>query len=192
MEITKEILKKAMPNCSKCIYSNKNFRGSTVDAFVVLMNRYSAEFGITTAKRWAHFLAQIAHESGEMLYSEEQGAKAYFDKYGQGNLARQLGNTCLSDGYKYRGRGLIQLTGKANYSKYKDYCGFDVVTNPDLLMYPVGAIRSAMWFWKTRGLNELADEDNITAITKKINGGYNGLDRRKKFLAKAKKALHLA
>ncbi|MBO5614134.1 MAG: hypothetical protein J5905_06470 [Prevotella sp.] len=96
-------------------------------------------------------------------------------------MAQRLGNTPEkdSDGQKYKGRGLIQLTGRSNYEAYKRYCGYDVVKEPELLAKPVGAIRSSMWFWKQNGLNALADRDDIVAITKRINGGTNHLYERR-------------
>ena len=138
--------------------------------------------------RWAHYLAQIAHESAELRYSEEIASGKAYDT---GKLAIKLGNTpeADGDGQKFKGRGLIQVTGRANYEAYKKYCGFDVVKQPELLAKPVGAIRSSMWFWKSKGLNELADRDEFTAITKRINGGINGIEDRRKYLAKAKKVL---
>lgn len=193
MDITREILKAAAPNAVKNIKANKYFTGVGIDGVVVLMNRYAPEFGITTARRWAHFLAQITHESAAFLYTTELGEKSYFEnRYGTGELAKRLGNRSKADGYNFRGRGLIQITGRYNYEAYKKYCGYDVVTNPDLLAKPLGAIRSAMWYWKTHGLNELADKDDVVAVTKKINGGTNGLESRKRYLLKAKKALKVA
>jgi len=83
----------------------------------------------------------------------------------------------------------ISSTGRANYQKYANYCGFDVVGNPMLLERPLGAVRSSMWYWHEHGLNELADADNVLSITKRINGGTNGLQSRKNYLVLAKKSL---
>jgi len=192
MDITKEQLKAIAPNIAKNIKANKAFAGVSLDGIVVLMNRYAAEFGICTAKRWAHFLAQVMHESAEMKYTTELGTKEHFmNAYGTGELAKRLGNKSKADGYNYRGRGLIQITGRYNYTQYKEYCGFDVLTNPDLLAKPLGAIRSAMWYWLNHGLNDLADKDDVLSITKRINGGTNGLESRKKYLQRAKKTLRI-
>lgn len=182
MEITKEQLKAIMPNVT----------AARIETYLPLLNKYMAEFEINTRLRVCHYLAQIAHESGELRYTEELGKKAYFDKYDTGTLAKQLGNTQAKDGdgYKYRGRGLIQLTGHSNYEDYKKYCGFDVVKDPDLLAKPLGATRSSCWFWKTRGLNELADADDIIKITEKINGKAKlGLEARKTYYQRAKLAI---
>ena len=94
-----------------------------------------------------------------------------------------LGNTKVGDGWKFRGRGLIQLTGRANYQAYKDYSGHDVINNPDLVSRPDIMIDVAGWFWSVRlKLNPIADKNNITAITKQINGGQTNLAERKKQL----------
>ena len=202
-----------MPNITASISANKNLAGYNLDGIVVQMNRYAAEFGITTPLRWAHYLAQVAHESGGLRQTEENLSysaegllktfpkyftKAYVNAYARqpqriaGRVyANRMGNgaEATGDGWKYRGRGLIQLTGRTNYTVYRSYCGYDVVKDPDLLAKPVGAIRSSMWFWRNRGLNELADKNDLVAITKRINGGTNGLAERRAYLAKAKQAL---
>lgn len=174
MEITREQILRVMPSAN-----------SRVDKYLVFINRYASEFGITTALRMAHYLAQIAHESGELRYTKELASGAEYEG------RKDLGNTKKGDGVRYKGRGLIQLTGKANYKAYKEYCGFDVVAKPELLEQPLGAVRSSMWYWKTHDLNALADKDDVKAVTKRINGGYNGLAARQKYLDRAKKALGL-
>ena len=92
---------------------------------------------------------------------------------------------------KYKGRGLIQITGRANYRKYANYCGFDVVGSPELLERSLGATKSSMWVFDTFGCNELADQDNLKAIRRKINGGYNGLAACEKYLKRAKASLKI-
>lgn len=174
MEITREQILRVMPSAN-----------SRVDKYLVFINRYASEFGITTALRMAHYLAQIAHESGELRYTKELASGAEYEG------RKDLGNTKKGDGVRYKGRGLIQLTGKANYKAYKEYCGFDVVAKPELLEQPLGAVRSSMWYWKTHDMNALADKDDVKAVTKRINGGYNGLAARQKYLDRAKKALGL-
>jgi len=138
---------------------------------------------IHTPLRRAHFLAQLGHESGSFRYSEEiASGAAYEDR-------ADLGNSEKGDGVKFKGRGLIQLTGRANYTAYGKSIGRDltvdgswnlVATDPNL------AVDAAGWYWETNGLNAWADSDNIAKVTKKINGGYNGLDDRKAYLARAK------
>lgn len=108
------------------------------------------------------------------------------------NLAgKDLGNVRTGDGVKYKGRGLIQLTGRTNYTTYKGYCGFDVVSQPELLAKPVGAVRSSMWFWSKKNLNYYADIDAFTTITKIINGGTNGWSDRMKYLKVAKRVFRV-
>lgn len=184
MKITKGQVLQIMPTAKE-----------RVGKYLAYINSYAEVFEIDTPLRMAHYLAQIAHESGELRYTVEQGARSYFDKYDTGKLALQLGNTPQKDGdgYKYRGRGLIQITGRSNYDAYNcsAYCGGDVMTHPELLEKPLGAVKSSMWWWKTHGLNILADNDDVVKITKRINGGQNGLKERCGYLARAKRALKI-
>ena len=173
-------------------------------------------FGINTPLRQAHFLAQVGHESAgftkveEGLNYSENALLAMFGKrinpaqakaYGRNNdhpanqrmianiiYANRNGNGGVGsgDGYRYRGRGLIQITGKANYAALSGQLSADVVANPDLLTENLQAAMSAAAWWKNHGLNELADLDDVTRITRVINGGTNGLDDRKSRLLKAK------
>lgn len=177
MKVTKEQILEIMPNAAKY-----------VDKYLVYINGYSEMFKIDTPQRMAHFLAQIAHESNELRNVKEIGNKNYFHKYDVGKLKQMLGNLKEGDGYKYRGRGLIQITGRANYQAYQKsgYCKGDIMENPQLLEQPLGAVKSAMWWWYKHDLNKLADSDSFTAITKTINGGTNGLESRRKYLARAK------
>lgn len=188
MKITKEQLKAIMPNIEGNIKKNKNFAGVTLDKVVELLNKYAEEFDIDNSQRWAHYLAQIAHESMEFRYTEEIASGARYDT---GALAVKLGNTPQKDGdgQKYKGRGLMQLTGKYNYTEYKEFCGFDVLKHPELLAKPVGAIRSSMWIWRKKNLNYYADIDALLTITKLINGGTNGYSERKKYYNRARRAI---
>lgn len=133
---------------------------------------------INTRLRQSAFLAQIGHESGSLVYVREIGGPSYFAKY---NGRKDLGNTQPGDGARFCGRGLIQVTGRSNYSKCsKALFGDDrLLKTPDLLEQPEWAAKSAVWFWSTRNLNELADADRFTDLTKKINGGTNGIEDRK-------------
>jgi len=142
-----------------------------------LLNGYH----INTPLRLAHFLAQIEHESGGFKYLTELGGKSYFDKY-EGR--KDLGNTQQGDGYKFRGRGYIQVTGRYNYLALSKDTGIDFINNPDLLATEVNAIVSACWFWSKKNLNALADKNDIVGITKRINGGTTGLEYRRKKFAK--------
>lgn len=142
-----------------------------------------SEFDLSTTLRQAHFLSQIAHESdGFKTTVEYASGKAY---EGRANL----GNTSPGDGVKYKGRGLIQLTGKSNYRQASAALGVDFMNNPALAAQFPHAIRVAGWYWKTRKINLLADRDDEIAVTRKINGGENGLADRRRYLALAKDAL---
>jgi putative chitinase len=143
------------------------------------------EHGITTSKRQAAFLAQIAHESGELRYVRELASG---DAY-EGRL--DLGNTQTGDGQRFKGRGLLQVTGRANYQSVGEALGLDLIAYPGLLEMPANACRSAGLFWARHGLNELADADKFGAITKRINGGFNGIDERLRYWIVARKAVGL-
>ncbi|SMF95233.1 putative chitinase [Methylomagnum ishizawai] len=138
---------------------------------------------IDTPLRQAHFLAQVGHESGELRYSEEiASGEAYEGR-------KDLGNTQPGDGKRFKGRGLIQLTGRTNYTHYGEARGKDYTTDATaklLATDPVVAVDVSCWFWTTRDLNGFADKDDILTITKRINGGTNGLDDRKEKLVRAK------
>jgi len=138
---------------------------------------------INTPLRMAHFLAQLGHESAEFRYTEEIASGAAYEG------RTDLGNIESGDGVRFKGRGLIQLTGRANYKKYGTARTADYLTgsNPGLLSTdPAIAVHVSCWFWTSHSLNTLADSDNITAITKVINGGHNGLADRKIKLGRAK------
>jgi putative chitinase len=140
--------------------------------FLAPLNAAMAEYGITTPARQAAFLAQVGHESGQLQYVRELASG---DAY-EGRA--DLGNNQPGDGRRYRGRGLIQVTGRANYAACGAALGLDLVAQPELLEQPVNACRSAGWFWAAHGLNELADAGDQVRITKRINGGTNGLADR--------------
>jgi len=133
-------------------------------------------YNITTPMRVAAFLAQVGHESGRLYYVRELwGPTAAQARY-EGRL--DLGNTESGDGSRFRGRGLIQITGRANYACCSKALGIDFTESPELLEEPGAAAVSAAWFWASHGLNQLADAGDFRRITKKINGGYNGLEER--------------
>ncbi len=143
------------------------------------LNAALLEHEIDTHLRVCHFLAQLAHESAELKYFQEiASGKAYEGR-------KDLGNTQPGDGVKFKGHGPIQITGRANHAACGKALGLDLISDPLLITRPKHAFRSAGWYWSSRGLNKLADQNNIRAITKKINGGYNGLEDRKKYLQRA-------
>lgn len=171
-------------------------------------------FKINTPLRQAAFIAQCAHESREFTvteenlnYSAERLIKVfprYFKSLEQATLyarnpraiasyvyANRMGNGPESsgDGYRYRGRGYIQLTGHDNYMQYAAATATDALNNPDLVSSPDGAALSAGWFWSKNGLNLLADKEDMLSITKRINGGLNGLQERMAYYHAARVAL---
>jgi putative chitinase len=185
---------------------------SGADMVVAYLEKYLVQFGITTPQKQAEFLAQCAHESAgfrvfeeNLNYSADGLARTWPKRFhapdGKPNelalrIARQPqaianniyanrmgnGDEASGDGWKFRGRGAIQLTGRENYSLIAKDTGLDCVNNPDLLSTPEGAILSACWYWKKNGIGNSA---NFTEQTKRINGGLNGLADRQARLAGA-------
>lgn len=168
---------------------------------------------IDTPEREAMFIAQCAHESSgfkrlvENLNYSPQGLLATFPRYftaaeaveyahdaeriASRAYANRMGNgdEASGDGWRYRGRGLIQLTGRANYDRCGRALGIDLLAEPEQLEQPLGAALSAAWFWQTNGCNELADAGAFASITRRINGGNNGQAEREAWLAKVRAAL---
>jgi len=161
-----------------------------INLFLDPLNETMGEYHIDTPLRQAHFLAQIGHESGELRYVRELASGKDYDT---GRLAKNLGNTPEEDGdgQRYKGRGLIQISGTANYRDLSRDLGEDFLANPQLLETPCYAAMSAGWFWNKKNLNTFADQDLIRTITKRINGGFNGLEDRKRLLDIAKKVLNV-
>jgi putative chitinase len=159
--------------------------------YLPFMNKVMGIYEIDTPLRASAFLAQVAHESGELKFMEEiWGPTAQQKKYEPpSDVAKRLGNTQPGDGFRYRGRGPIQITGRANYKKYGDLLGVDLIGNPDLAATPQYAFSTAGLFWKLNGLNELADVEDFVTITKRINGGLNGLEERQRYYEIAKNIL---
>lgn len=141
------------------------------------------EYDISTPKRVAAFLAQVGHESGGLRWLKEIWGPTPAQTRYEGRA--DLGNTQKGDGKKYMGRGLLQTTGRTNYTKAGTAMGLDLVNHPELLEIPENALRSACQFWKDNNLNELADASMFKALTKRINGGYNGLEERTALYNKA-------
>lgn len=173
--ITLDQLRKIMP-----------YAGPRAGVFFEPLTAAMAEFGIDTPLRQAAFLAQVAHESGSLRYVREiADGSAYEGR-------ADLGNTEPGDGQHFKGRGLIQITGRANYRAASlALFGDDMllIKHPQLLEEDVPACRSAAWFWWSRGLNTLADTGQFRAITRKINGGFNGYADRLAYYERAKGVL---
>lgn len=185
--------KKCLPHC-------KDHATWFVAAYDVL-----CEYNITTIHRVAGFLAQTQHESGdfnilkENLNYSSKGLRTVFKKYfptyalaeqyarkpekiANRVYANRMGNgdEASGDGWKYRGRGILQITGKNNYYKLSQHCFGDntLLDNPDKLLEPEYALKSACWFWEANGLNDYCDRLDIKGMSKRVNGGYNGLQDR--------------
>lgn len=198
MVITPDVLLEAIPGITQ----------ENAETYALYLDFAMEQYEINTPERRARFLAQLRHESGNfntikenLNYSAQRltrvfgkyfGPRSGRDPYDYARQPEKIANVVYAnrmgngdeesgDGWKYRGRGLIQITGKNNYTAYSEYSGVDVVDDPDLLLQPEHAVGSRCWFWATNGLNALADqntEDAFIRITRRINGGTNGYDDR--------------
>ncbi|GAB3278371.1 glycoside hydrolase family 19 protein [Larkinella harenae] len=181
--------------------------------FVGPLNQWLGAYQISTPLQVAHFLAQTLHESmryTRLIENLNYSAKALLDTwpnrfdadtaqlYARKPIrianyvyANRMGNGPeeSGDGWRYRGRGILQNTGKGAYKDLTRETGIDYVNNPDWLTRPDDAVRAACWFWKTRNINSLANLDNTEAVTRRINGGLNGFEDRKALLVRTKTAL---
>lgn len=175
--ITAELLKAVNP-----------FMPKNADVFVPYLNETCYRYDITTVERLTMFIAQLAHESGGFRYVREIASGKAYDT---GRLSKILGNTpeADGDGQFYKGRGLMQITGRDNYRKasYEMFGDDRLLRHPELLETPSYASYVAGWYWNDRKLNKWADKDDMLKVTKLINGGYNGLDDRKRYYARAVK-----
>lgn len=190
--INKESLSECMPQATS----------DAIDKYTDYIILTAAEFDLYTPERMAAFIAQIGHESGNLKYVVEnlnygvdgllKTFRKYFNQDNANSYARKperianrvyanrLGNKSeeSGDGWRYRGRGLIQITGRENYFNCGSELGVDLLDNPSYLESPEGACRSAGWFWKYRNLNSFADREDIKEISFRVNGGFNGLQDR--------------
>ena len=176
MSITRQQLLQILPNA-----------GPVAGVFVPVLNTAMVRYHIIGPKRVAAFIAQIGHESGQLKYVKEIWGPTSAQARYEGR--KDLGNTVAGDGPKYRGRGLIQITGRANYIMCGEALALDLINHPELLEKPHHACMSAAWFWATRGLNTLADAGQFDRITRRINGGQNGAADRQTLYARALKVL---
>src|SRR5487761_2770463 len=151
------------------------------------LNQAMQAHAVDTVLRSAAFIAQLAHESGELRWMEELwGPTAAQRRYEPpGDLAARLGNTMPGDGARFKGRGPIQITGRFNYEKFGSLLGVDLVADPALAATPEVAFAIAGLYWQSNGLNELADAQQFAAITRHINGGTNGLADRLRYYERA-------
>ncbi|KFA93042.1 hypothetical protein Q664_12145 [Archangium violaceum Cb vi76] len=156
-----------------------NLSQAKAEQYLPHLNKAMAEAGINTPKRQAAFLAQLAHESGEFRYMEEIASGAAYEG------RKDLGNTQPGDGVRFKGRGPIQITGRANYRAAGKALGIDLENNPKRASDPDVGFRTAAWYWNSRNLNQYADSGNFKELTRRINGGYNGLADRQKYYQRA-------
>lgn len=173
--ITFDQLRKVMP-----------LAGNRLQTFLDPLNTAMYEFGITTARQQAAFLAQCAHESAEFRYMREIASGEVYEG------RKDLGNTQSGDGVKYAGRGPIQITGRRNYELCGKALGLDLINHPELLEVPEHGCRASAWFWSSNNLNRFADADSFGALTRAINGGYTHLDNRIRYWLRARSALEVA
>ena len=179
--LTESQLQRIMPNLA----------AAKLQLYLPPLNAALTAYGVNTLLRTAAFIAQLAHESGEFRWMEEiWGPTAAQSRYEPAcDLAARLGNNQPGDGKRFKGRGPIQITGRFNYQKYGDLLGLDLVANPALAATPDAAFATAGLYWKSNGLNELADAQQFLTITRRINGGTNGLADRQMYYERAKAVL---
>ena len=176
MPITTQQLLQILPNA-----------GQVVGVFAPVLNTAMNRYQIVGPKRVAAFIAQIGHESGQLKYVKEIWGPTTAQARYEGRA--DLGNSRPGDGSKFRGRGLIQITGRANYKACGEALGLDLISQPELLEKPQHACMSAAWFWASMGLNTMADAGQFDKITQRINGGQNGAADRQALYARALKVL---
>lgn len=173
--------------CSGRMSKNPGLAASYIDD----INRALEEGEINSPERIAAFLAQIFHESAEFRFMSEEWGPSEVQKHYDPpfHLAVKLGNTAAGDGFKYRGAGPLQLTGKDNFRLYGQTLGLDLVKNPDQARQFGVGMRIAALYWSRHHLNALADSGDFQGITRAINGGLNGLAQRETYWATCKKVL---
>ena len=175
MKITPELLRRIAP----VPRTKQAAQRQITDAIAPHLDRLLPEAGIVGPFRVAHFLAQAAHETDSFSTLEEYASgRAYEGR-------ADLGNVQAGDGPRFKGRGIFQTTGRANYRTTGERLGVDLITEPHRLLEPELAVRSAIDYWQSRSLSRIADSDNIELLTRRINGGLNGIAHRRECLARA-------
>lgn len=165
----------------RAVFARFGASPSRASPLAISANVHMREYGIMdNPLRLSHLFAQLVHESGGFRYMEEIASGAAYEG------RKDLGNTVKGDGVRYKGRGPIQITGRANYRLFGGLIGIGIEDEPTLAANPSIGLHLALAYWDRHKLNALADADDIVAITKKINGGTNGLADRRAQLQKAK------
>ncbi len=159
--------------------SQSRIVGALSDVFAPTLDGY----GINTTLRIAHFMGQVTHECAGFRTTEEFASGAAYEG------RNDLGNIHPGDGRKYKGRGLIQLTGRANYRVIGEKLGLPLEDEPVIAAEPATSLKIACEYWKSRKINDPAGRDDLIRVTKLVNGGLNGLEDRRKYLRRAKEAL---
>lgn len=178
----------AGPNTMRALFARMGAAPSIAPELGMAAAVHLGAYGIdATPLRLAHFLGQAAHESGGFIYMEEIWGPTPAQRGYDGRA--DLGNTQPGDGLRYKGRGPIQLTGRANYRAFGRLLGIDFEQHPEIVALPSIGLLVACLYWTRKGLSALADADDLITITKRINGGTNGLDDRRARAAKAKELL---
>ncbi len=155
-----------------------------LSVYAAALSKTMETYNISSPSQKSMFLAQVMHESGACRYVKELASGAAYEG------RKDLGNTQKGDGVKFKGRGLIQITGRTNYTKLGEAFGVDLISKPEILEQPQWASDSAGWFWNSRRLNDTAATNSDAAfliVTKRINGGTNGLEDRLAYWKRAKK-----
>jgi putative chitinase len=176
MIITAELLKSIASPKGKSII---------IDEVAKYLSLYMVDYGINNYLRVCHFLSQATHECDGYNTLREYWGPTPAQKRYEGR--KDLGNVVKGDGKRYMGRGIFQITGRYNYKLYGTKLGIDLENNPELAEDAKTSVLIALEYWRTKGLSDLADKDDVVGITKKINGGTNGLFDRRQYLTKAKK-----
>lgn len=153
--------------------------GDKAARYLPLLNRALAESSINTLPRKAAFLAQVAHESGELKWFEELASGAAYEG------RADLGNTQPGDGRRFKGRGPLQITGRNNYTQAAKALDLELVKHPELAATPTVGFRTSAWYWRSRGLNDYADRGDFEGLTRRINGGLRGYDSRLRYYRRA-------
>jgi len=162
----------------------RDYDDRTIETLTASLVNTCERYDINTSLRVCHFLAQVIHESGGFFYDREIWGPTKTQKGYEGR--KDLGNTEPGDGYRFRGRGYIQLTGRFNYRKAGRDLGVNFEANPELVAESPWNMIVAGWYWDLRVLNNYADKDSLLNVTVRINGGFNGLKDREKWLDKCK------
>ncbi len=171
--ITKQQIKQIAPNSKEEI----------IGPLVGYLNLHMPKYEVNTYLRVCHFIAQAAHEAASFRTLREFASGAAYEG------RKDLGNVRPGDGVRYKGRGIFQLTGRANYRTIGAKIGMDLENNPELAESPEVSVLTALEYWKSRNLNAFADADDVEVVTRRINGGLNGYADRRKYLAKAKQVI---